>query len=209
VTTTGDVIRRHRSRLGLSQAALGERIGESQRQIARWEAGESEPSLSAGLVLAEALGVSAAELGGALPRGLDLSGTWWAAWQTWKDEIERVDVHPLAVRQDGDYLEVEGERARPVAEGSYSWTGEMRLWDNETLMGWYIATEGAVRSKGSLYFALHPHGETMVGSWTGLSHAGLIVRGWGAIARDRTQTEQLIGTAIETKGHLTAWPTKS
>jgi hypothetical protein len=33
-------------------------------------------------------------------------------------------------------------------------------------MGWYAATDGSVRSRGTMYFALHPHGQ------------------WGAVARD-------------------------
>jgi hypothetical protein len=45
-----------------------------------------------------------------------------------------------------------------VAEGSYRWRGELRLWDNEALIGWYRSTDAAVRSKGTLYLALHQHG---------------------------------------------------
>ena len=34
---------------------------------------------------------------------------------------------------------------------------------NQALIGWYRATEGAVRSKGSIYFHLHQHGQTAYG----------------------------------------------
>ena len=37
-------------------------------------------------------------------------------------------------------------------------------------MGWYIADEGAVRSKGTLYFTLHQHGISATGRWVGLSY---------------------------------------
>jgi len=33
-----------------------------------------------------------------------------------------------------------------------------RLWDNEVLMGWYAANDGSIRSRGTMYFVLHPHG---------------------------------------------------
>ena len=33
-------------------------------------------------------------------------------------------------------LQLNAERAVPVAEGSYRWRGELRLWDNEALIGW-------------------------------------------------------------------------
>jgi hypothetical protein len=44
----------------------------------------------------------------------------------------------------------------PEDEGRYYWSGELRLWDNEILMGWYAAVDGSVRSKGTMYFVLHP-----------------------------------------------------
>jgi hypothetical protein len=43
-------------------------------------------------------------------------------------------------------------------DGGYLWRGELRLWDNEILMGWYAANDGSVRSKGTMYFVMHPHG---------------------------------------------------
>ena len=47
--------------------------------------------------------------------------------------------------------------------------GELRLWDNEILMGWYAANEGSVRSKGTMYFAHPParasHGREMGRTW--------------------------------------------
>jgi hypothetical protein len=39
----------------------------------------------------------------------------------------------------------------------------LRLWDNEILMSWYAANDGSIRSKGTMYFALHPHGLHMSG----------------------------------------------
>jgi hypothetical protein len=55
-------------------------------------------------------------------------------------------------------LQLDAERARPVQEGSYRCRGELRLWGNEALIGWYRSTDGAVRSKGTMHLALHPHG---------------------------------------------------
>ena len=80
----------------------------------------------------------------------------------------------------------------------------MRVWDNEVLMGWYVADEGAVRSKGALYFVLHQHGIHMTGRWVGLSYDGPIITGWGAIActedevialMDKLRSEEKASTA--------------
>jgi hypothetical protein len=127
---------------------------------------------------------------------LDLSGAWWCAWQTSKDDVPRIDTHGLTVHQQGEQLQLEADRA--PAEGSYSWRGELRLWDNEALMGWYRSTEGAVRSKGTMYLALHPHGEHAWGRWTGMSYDGVVVTGWGAIARTEDQAHKVVQDLVAT-----------
>jgi hypothetical protein len=76
--------------------------------------------------------------------------------------------------------------------GSYRWRGELRLWDNEALIGWYRSTDAAVRSKGTLYLALHQHGEYAWGRWVGMSYDGAVVSGWGAIARTEDQANQAV-----------------
>lgn len=63
----------------------------------------------------------------------------------WNYGVRRVDTHTLDVHQQGDLLQLDAERA--PAEGSYRWRGELWLWDNEALMGWYRSTDGAVRSR--------------------------------------------------------------
>ena len=89
-------------------------------------------------------------------------------------------------------LQLNAERAVPVSEGSYRWRGELRLWDNEALIGWYHSTDAAVRSKGTMYLALHPHGEYAWGRWVGMSYDGPVVSGWGAIARTQEQAHQVV-----------------
>ena len=54
---------------------------------------------------------------------------------------------------------------------------------HEALIGWYRSTNAAVRSKGTLYLALHQHGTYAWGRWVGMSYDGPVVSGWGAIAR--------------------------
>lgn len=70
--------------------------------------------------------------------------------------MPRIDVHSLEVAQRGELLQLDADRALPVSEGSYRWRGELRLWDNEALMGWYRSTDAAVRSKGTLYLGAAP-----------------------------------------------------
>jgi transcriptional regulator with XRE-family HTH domain len=186
-----EVIRARRTELGLSQAQLAKEAGVSPRQLARYEAGEQQPVLSAAVALADALQISIAQLAGQVTYDLDLSGTWWCAWQTWKDGVPRIDVHSLEVSQRGELLQLDADRAVPVEDGSYRWRGELRLWDNEALIGWYRSTDAAVRSKGSMYLALHQHGTFAWGKWVGMSYDGEVISGWGVMARTNEEAHEV------------------
>jgi len=83
-------------------------------------------------------------------------------------------------------------RGVSLPAGGYLWCGELRIWDNEVLMGWYVADDGAVRSKGTMYFVLHPHGLHMVGKWVGLSYDGPLESGWGAMAQTKEVVLELV-----------------
>jgi transcriptional regulator with XRE-family HTH domain len=181
----GEVLRQRRAELGMSQADLAAAAGVDKRQIRRYEAGEQQPVLSVAVAIANALDISVGELAGLPSHKINLSGNWWASWQTSKDREEVITLQEVRFRQEGDRIEVETTtRGVSVEEGGYHWRGELRLWDNEVLMGWYAATDGSVRSKGTMYFVLHPHGQRMAGRWVGMSYDGKIVSGWGAMARD-------------------------
>lgn len=182
-----EVIRTRRAALALSQADLAERVGVDKRQIRRYEAGESHPNLPVARDIADALGISLDELAGSDVRRVGLSGEWWAAWQTYQDGREVHTVQQITIRQRGDVVQVATQDRGNVTleEGGYTWRGEFRLWDNEALIGWYTATDEAVRSKGSMFFHLHPHGQHMTGRWVGLSHDGPLITGGAVIAKEK------------------------
>jgi transcriptional regulator with XRE-family HTH domain len=188
-----EVLRRRRTELGMSQEALAVAAGVDKRQIRRYEAGEQQPVLSVAVLIANALKIPVGELAGIPGHSVNLTGDWWASWQTWKDNQEVVTVQEVRFRQQGELITVETTtRGIAVEDGGYHWRGELRLWDNEILMGWYAAAEGGVRSKGTMYFVLHPHGQQMSGRWVGLSYDGRIVTGWGAMAHDEAEATSLI-----------------
>jgi transcriptional regulator with XRE-family HTH domain len=193
-----DVIKSRRMALHLSQSELAKTASVSVRQLARYEAGEQQPTLSAAVSLADALGISLAQLAGQVNYGLDLSGTWWCSWETSKDGEPRVDTHPLEIEQRGELLHLDAERAIPVEQGSYRWHGELRLWDQEALMGWYRSTDAAVRSKGTMYLALHRHGTHAWGRWVGMSYDGDVITGWGSLARTEEHSGQIVHDLIKT-----------
>ncbi|MFV0522977.1 MAG: helix-turn-helix domain-containing protein [Acidimicrobiales bacterium] len=195
-----DVLKARRAEIGMSQAQLAEAADVGIRQIARYESGDSEPGLGVAVRLAEALGISLTHLAGQIRSGLDLGGEWWAGWQTQRDGEEWVAVQHVEIVQAGDLLTLTAERSRPVEEGGYNWNGELRLWDNQALIGWYRAADAAVQSKGSLYFALHAQGVTADGRWVGLSYDGKIITGYAALCRDQDAVEPAIADMKERGG---------
>lgn len=188
-----DVMRTRRAKLRMSQGELAEAVGIGTRQIRRYEAREQQPLLSVAVAIANALKISLAELAGTSADGLDLTGDWFAAWQTTRDGDERIAVQAVRMSQRGDEIEVHTEtRGLDKADGGYHWRGEFRLHDNEVLLGWYAANDGSVRSKGTMYFVLHPHGASMKGRWVGLGYDGQVMTGWGGMARTEDEVRQVI-----------------
>lgn len=192
-----EVLRQRRKALGLTQAGLAGAAGIDKRQLGRYEKGQAQPTLGVAVALADALGISLSQLAGRHDHDLDLGGRWWAAWETSHHGEAIVHHHTISCDQDDRRLYLRAvTRAAPVDGGGYLWRGELELWDNEILMGWYVATEGAIRSKGTMYFTIHPQGLTMTGRWVGLSYDGPIRTGWAAMTRDETSTERLINDLI-------------
>ncbi|GAA1586813.1 helix-turn-helix transcriptional regulator [Actinoplanes couchii] len=188
-----DVLRQRRAELGMSQVDLATAAGVDKRQIRRYEAGEQQPVLSVAVAIANALKISVGELAGIPSHKVNLSGDWWTSWQSFKDSKEVIAVQPVQLRQQGDLISLQTiARGRPVEDGGYHWRGELRVWDNEVLMGWYAADDGSIRSKGTLYFVLHPHGQRLEGRWVGVSHDGKIVTGYGGMARTEDEARDTI-----------------
>ena len=67
-------------------------------------------------------------------------------------------------------------------------------------MGWYAANEGLIRSKGTMYFVLHPHGLNMVGRWVGLGYDDRIMNGWASMGQTREESEDTMVSLLKAKG---------
>ncbi|MGH3326493.1 MAG: hypothetical protein ACRDPT_01615 [Streptomycetales bacterium] len=78
--------------------------------------------------------------------------------------------------------------------------GELRLWDNEILTGYYAANDGSIRSKGTLYFVLHPHGIDMSGRWVGLGYDEKVMTGWGTMGKTENDAEAAMSRLVEEQG---------
>src|SRR6266536_754365 len=102
------VIRSRRAAIGLTQAQLAEAAGIDKRQIRRYEAGETYPTLPVAMAIARVLDVSLDELaGGAVVHRVDLSGDWHACWQSQREGIEDIRVQPVRLRQRAELVQVD------------------------------------------------------------------------------------------------------
>jgi transcriptional regulator with XRE-family HTH domain len=194
-------MRQRRAELGMSQKDLATAAGVDVRQIRRYEAGEQQPLLTVALAIADALGVSVHELAGRPSHRIKLSGEWWSSWQTSRDGVEKIASQRVEIKQEGELLQVATiTRGLSEEEGGYHWSGELRLWDNEILMGWYAANDGSIRSKGTMYFVLDPHGLHMAGRWVGLGYDDRIMTGFASMGQTRQESESAMTGLIESRG---------
>ncbi|APE32813.1 hypothetical protein BOX37_01195 [Nocardia mangyaensis] len=206
-TGTGKVIQERRRLLGLSQPALATAIGVSSRQITRYESEEQSPTLPVAIRLAEALQISLAELAGIVDNRVDLAGRWWAAWQKAAKHGEQVEVAAVNIRHEGDHLLLDSDAETPAAEAEpvAQVRGEMRVWDGDALTGWVRGMDIAF-PVGTIYYSLHPQGAHAVGSWTTKSGGDGLVRGWSALAREKSDAEKLLWELLRTDGIVESWP---
>lgn len=193
-----DVIKTRRAELRMSQAELAAQAGIDVRQIRRYEAGETQPTLSVASSIARVLGISLDELAGEATKRINLAGDWFAGWQTSRNGVEAIAVQEVRLEQQRDLIDIRTiTRGLSVDDGGYHWHGELRLWDNQVLMGWYTSNDDSIRSKGTMYFVVHPHGINMTGRWVGLGFDNVIMTGWGSMAKTEDDARKLIETLKE------------
>ena len=194
----GDVLRRLRQEAGLSQAGLAAAAGIHLRQIHRYESGEQQPALDVAHRLAGALGVTLDELAGGSSDRVTLDGTWWAAWQTFSEGEQVIATQPVGLSQHGSTIQIEAlERSSENEQGGYLWRGELRLWDDQVLMGYYAAADGNVRSKGTMYLVLHAQGDYAHGRWVGLSYDGPVVSGHATLAHTQEHAQSVMTRLLD------------
>ena len=89
---------------------------------------ETQPTLPIAKAIAHALGISIDELAGEETRRVNLTGHWWASWQTSRSGVEKIATQEVEIKQEGSTLNVASlTRGLSVEDGSYLWSGELRL----------------------------------------------------------------------------------
>ena len=110
-----EIIRQRRSELGMSQSDLAAKVGVDKRQIRRYESGETQPTLPIAKAIAQALGISIDELAGEQTHRVNLTGHWWASWQTSRSGVEKIASQGGMTREDARKAAAKPTRGRPKA----------------------------------------------------------------------------------------------
>jgi transcriptional regulator with XRE-family HTH domain len=187
MSTTGELIRAKRLALGMTQFELAGLIGVSEKTVARWEADETSPTETA-TKLALTLGTSLDELALLVPTGIDPSGNWHVRWQTRREGRHIIDRHELTAAYAGGRLVFS-------ATGNYTWRGDFVV-SGESVMGTFQAVDPNRWHRGTMYFWM-PYSDKMIGHWVGRSAETAIGTGWGAMARNPKDADDLIAALIE------------
>ncbi|MGW0052021.1 helix-turn-helix domain-containing protein [Nocardia nova] len=193
----GEIIKARRLDLGLTGKGLAARVGTTEVQISRWENEKQQPNPPFLRSIARALNLTADELLGMVEFEVDLSGAWFAAWDTTRGGAAVIDKHTLKATHRGAHFTF-------AADGDYLWTGNLRFGEG-SLTGSYLSTEADRLFEGALYFTLSPDAKAAIGKWSGKWADGLVGGGWGVLARDERRGDWLIRKVIA-DGPLSEWP---
>lgn len=218
--SAGEVLASKRRELGLTQEQLADRLGYSRSVVANAEnnRGISGPLLDRYVStfpnLKESILplLSASEGSEAIadrPLGevesermllrhadttTDLDGTWFALWESTADNEAVVNVEEIDMRmRRGARLYIQNvDRSPDNPKGGYLWIAECRVFDNQHILGTYIAREPNVRSKGSMYLLIHRSGKYIDGQWIGCNYDHEWARGLVVFARTRDVLPDLL-----------------
>lgn len=186
-----EVIKTRRSALGWSQADLAREAGIDVRQIRRYEAGDSQPTLTAAKALADALDVSIDTLAGGIPSD-GITGLWWMAWHpasSQKPLLVRIEIAHAGT----GYLMAVAEDPESDPEFPGSWRATLTRNRNGSYMGYSLSLTLA----SILIF--EPREPGWFGQWIrvpiGPNNIGHL-----ALARDRQAAKQLLRDASEGLG---------
>jgi len=136
-------------------------------------------------------------------RGINLSGKWYATWQTTIDNTLNINTELVMITQKGIKMIIENENISPQNKiGGYYWLAKCTIYDNNHILGYYLARDTNITSKGTIYFVLSPSGESLKGIWAGCNYDADFNWGYGVIAKDYEFSIRELDRLIKNDIHL-------
>lgn len=185
LSVAGEAILARRKQLGLTPARAAATVGFSLDQYQLIESGEQEPSLSDAIAISEALDMPLDEMAGVVPKAVDFNGQWWATWQGGLNQADVIDLHSVTMLRAGDRLLLDA-----------GWRGELQVFRNEVLVGWYRPPAGFSRTRQGVFLWLPTGSDCIYGKWTGVNTNNSVTDGWCVLARDETKAGEVMDQLV-------------
>ena len=130
---------------------------------------------------------------------IDVSGDWFAAWQTSVDGKQLLNTESLKVVQKGKSVFMENrERAPENPEGGYLWKSKLQFYQGRNLMGWYFPLSSENNSsKGIMYMSYFSPKKIFYGKWVGSGYDGELEGGFLVVAKTRESAREKITAIVE------------
>ena len=117
---------------------------------------------------------------------VNLTGKWYAAWQTTAKGSEVLNTELLTIQQKGKDVTIQNLEVSPENKlGGYLWKGKATMYNSQYLIGRYLPVDPNVISKGSLFFKLDRVRNYLVGKWVGCNVDYEFTWGFGVIAKEK------------------------
>lgn len=187
LSVVGEVVQARRHELGLTQTRVASAAGIPLDLFQRYESGEADLPLATAATLADVLDISLAVLAGSEPRSADFNGRWWATWQAGALRPGDVDFHLVEALRVG---------ARVLLDNG--WRGELEVFGNEVLIGWYRPPGQGTRTRQGVFLWLPAAGDYLYGRWTGVADNNTVTSGWCVLAREEAKSREVFQTLITT-----------
>lgn len=185
LSAVGEVLQSRRHDLGLTQTRVAGAAGIPPDLYQRYESGDAELPLAAAATLADVLDVPLTVLAGAEPRSIEFNGRWWATWQAGALRPGDADFHTVEALHAGNRLILDK-----------GWRGELELFGNEVLIGWYRPPGRGTRTRQGVFLWLPAGGDYLYGRWTGVADNNTVDSGWCVLARDDTQSREVFTALV-------------
>jgi len=129
---------------------------------------------------------------------IDISGEWFAAWQTSVNGIVLLNTESILIKQQGKSIIMENrERAPENPDGGYLWKSKMQFYQGRNLMGWYFPLKSENNSsKGIMYMSYFSPQKLFYGKWVGSGYDGELSGGFMAIAKTRESAKEKLKIVI-------------
>ena len=209
--TLGEKIRIVRRQRAWTQEVLAQKAKIKTLTLRDIETGKRTPRFTTIQKILQALDVAPEEIttwpsppiGIGDHSSIDISGDWYASWQTSVNGQEILATQPISLKQCG--REIEAHNLQPSLEhpkGGYLWEAYLQLSQGRYLVGWYFALPKENNSsQGSLFFNYRSQQEIFYGKWVGASYDGDMVTGYAVIGRAQDECRGMVKEMIACNPH--------